>query len=58
MEKDPEKIEQDLLKIFDKEDLVFINHLFMWHGRNTCIARSPKCEQCNIKKFCNEFNKD
>lgn len=51
----PEKIEQDLLKIFPKEYLKDINHLFMWHGRNTCLARNPKCENCTVKKFCKFF---
>ena len=37
-QKEPEKIEQDLLKIFPKEYLKDINHLLVWHGRNTCIA--------------------
>ena len=54
-EKDPEKIEQDLLKIFPKEYLKDINHLLVWHGRNTCIARKPICEKCTIKKYCKEF---
>ena len=52
---DPEKIEQDLLKIFPKEYLKDINHLLVWHGRNTCIARKPKCETCPIKNFCNNY---
>lgn len=56
-EKEPEKIEQDLLKIFDKEDYKDINHLFIWHGRNTCTARNPKCEECVLKKICKEYNK-
>lgn len=51
-ETDPTKIEQDLLKIFPKEFLKDINHLFMWHGRNTCIARHPKCDICPINNFC------
>lgn len=51
-EKMPEKVEQDLLKIFPKEYLKEINHLFVWHGRNTCVARSPKCSTCNIQKLC------
>ena len=51
-ETDPTKIEQDLLKIFPKECLKDINHLFMWHGRNTCIARHPKCDICPINNFC------
>lgn len=54
-EKDPEKIEQDLLKIFDKEDLAFINHLLVWHGRNTCIARKPDCENCTVNSFCKSY---
>ena len=56
-ESDPEKIEQDLLKTFDKKDWVDVNHLFVWHGRYTCIARNPKCESCTIKKYCNEYKK-
>ena len=55
-EVDPLKIEQDLLKIFPKEYLKDINHLFVWHGRNTCDARNPKCEICTLKKYCNTWN--
>ncbi len=51
-ETDPSKIEQDLLKIFPKEYLKDINHLLIWHGRNTCIARNPKCENCTVKHLC------
>ena len=54
-EKEPEKIEQDLLKVFPKEYLKDINHLFVWHGRNTCIARHPKCDHCSIKEFCKSY---
>ena len=43
-ESDPEKIEQDLIKFFPKEYYKDINHLLVWHGRNTCIARKPKCD--------------
>ena len=55
IKKEPEKIEQDLLKIFPKETLKDINHLFVWHGRNCCIARNPKCESCPINKYCNHY---
>lgn len=51
-ENDPTKIEQDLLKIFPKEYLKDINHLFVWHGRKTCDSRNPKCERCSVKAFC------
>lgn len=51
-ETDPLKIEQDLIKIFPKEYFKDINHLFVWHGRNTCIARKPKCNNCPISHYC------
>jgi len=54
-EKEPTKIEKDLLKIFPKEYLKDINHLLVWHGRNTCIARNPKCDVCPINTLCNHF---
>lgn len=50
--KDPEKIEQDLLRIIPKECIKDVNHLLVWHGRNCCIARKPKCNQCPIKIYC------
>ena len=56
-EKEPEKIEQDLLKIFPKEYLKDINHLFVWHGRKTCDSRKPLCEQCTVKDYCKYFRK-
>lgn len=51
-QKEPEKIEQDLIKFFPKEVLKDINHLFVWHGRNTCIARKPKCDTCVVNTYC------
>ena len=54
---DPSKIEKDLLKQFNKSDLKDINHLFVWHGRYTCIARKPKCDICTINEFCEFKNK-
>ncbi len=56
-ESDPSKIEQDLIKIFPKEYLKDINHLFIWHGRNICTARNPKCVDCPIKEYCKSFKK-
>lgn len=56
-ETDPLKIENELLKIFPKQYLKDINHLFMWHGRNICISRNPKCNICPINKYCNNYLK-
>ena len=51
-EKEPEKIEHDLLKTFPKECWKDLNHLLVWHGRNTCVARNPKCDICPISNLC------
>lgn len=57
-EETPEKIEQDLIKKIPQKYFKDVNHLFVWHGRNTCTARSPKCENCTIKNFCKYFKKN
>mgnify|MGYP005783119071 FL=1 len=57
-ESDPEKIEQDLLKIFPKESLKNINHLLVWHGRNTCDSRKPHCDKCSVSQYCNFYKKN
>lgn len=50
--KEPQKIEQDLLKLFPKEYYYDANHILIWHGRNTCKAQNPNCENCCIKHLC------
>ena len=54
---EPVKIEQDLLKIIPKEYYYDVNHLFVWHGRNICIARKPQCEKCPINSYCDFYKK-
>lgn len=56
-EAEPEKVEQDLLKQIPKEYYYDVNHLLVWHGRAICDARKPKCEECPVKKYCDEYNK-
>ena len=56
-ETDPSKIEQDLLKQIDNKYLKDVNHLFIWHGRYTCTARNPKCNECTIKNFCKFYKR-
>ena len=54
-EKEPLKIEIDLLEQIDPKNIKDVNHLFIWHGRKICTARKPNCENCNLKKFCNYY---
>lgn len=54
-EKEPSKIEKDLLKTIPKKYLKDVNHLLVWHGRNLCTAKKPKCEECNLKRECDYY---
>ena len=57
-ESEPTKIEQDLLKVIPKEYYCDVNHLLVWHGRKTCDARKPKCEECPINMYCDFYKND
>lgn len=50
--KDPKKIEEDLIKLLPKEEWINFSHMIIWHGRKVCIARRPKCEICSLRKLC------
>ena len=52
----PNKIEQDLLKLFPYSYLKDVNHLLIYHGRKICTSRSPKCDICPINKCCKYHN--
>lgn len=51
-EEDPDKIEQDLMKILPKEQWILYNIQIITLGRTVCTARSPKCEQCTLRQVC------
>ncbi len=51
-EKNPEKIERDLMDILDKKDWIVFSHLIIDHGRAVCNARKPDCANCVIAEFC------
>lgn len=51
-EEDPVKIEQDLMKLFPQEDWTLLSHLLIFHGRQICIARKPRCGECILAPLC------
>jgi len=53
--KNPEKIEYDLMKTVPKEKWTIFSHQLVYHGRQICIARKPLCERCTIRTMCNYF---
>jgi endonuclease III len=50
--KDPEKIEQDLMRLFPKADWKIIPHLLKAHGQQICTAKKALCEKCPLNKTC------
>ncbi len=51
-EADPAKIEEDLMRLFPQEDWGLLSHLLIFHGRQVCIARRPRCEDCVLAQLC------
>jgi endonuclease III len=49
---DPAKIEPDLMQITPEEKWMKLTDLLIFHGRQVCIARKPKCEICVLNKIC------
>jgi endonuclease-3 len=49
---DPNKIEQDLMKILPKNKWMRITDLLITLGRNVCVARKPKCGKCALNEMC------
>lgn len=56
-ETEPEKVEQDLMKLFPNEQWTMLSHLLIFLGRRTCIARRPQCDLCNLKDVCASTDK-
>ncbi len=48
----PEKIETDLQALVPKRDWIMFPHLIIYHGRQICVARKPKCGECTIADIC------
>ena len=49
---DPQKIEQDLIKLFEKDKWGHVSNLLIAHGRKICDARKPLCPECPAKRIC------
>ena len=54
---DPEKIEQDLMKIFPKDRWTELSHQLVLFGRYFCMAKKPNCNECKIFAYCPTGNK-
>lgn len=56
--KTPLEVEKQLVKHIPTEDISQAHHWLILHGRYTCLARTPKCEKCEITHFCRYYEKN
>ena len=53
----PEKVEQDLMKIIPQDRWIQFSHELIHHGRQVCVARTPRCADCTLEHLCNSADK-
>ena len=51
-ESDPDKIEGDLMRIVPRDRWFSFTYVLIDHGRAICVARKPKCADCQIEELC------
>lgn len=54
---DPDKIEQDLMRIIPRQKWIDFAHQLIHHGRQLCTARQPKCAECPLENLCHAADK-
>jgi endonuclease III len=53
----PEKVEQELIQILPQSRWIDFSHQIIFHGRQVCVARRPKCDCCNLEPLCTSKEK-
>lgn len=51
-EEDPKRIESDLVELVPRDDWIFFSIAMVLHGRYVCVARSPRCAECPLRRLC------
>jgi endonuclease III len=51
-QRDPEKIELDLMALVPREDWTVFSHRLIWFGRQVCLAKDPRCDACELADLC------
>ena len=46
------KVEKDLMKLAPRESWTGLSHMLILHGREICVARKPRCEECALADIC------
>lgn len=53
----PERIEQDMMRLIPQKSWIDFSHRVIYFGRETCIARKPRCADCFLEDICNSKDK-
>ncbi|HXF35896.1 MAG TPA: endonuclease III [Actinomycetota bacterium] len=51
-EKDPDRIERDLMRLVPRDRWFHFTYVLIDHGRQVCVARTPRCEACVVNRLC------
>ncbi|MGM0502665.1 MAG: endonuclease III [Bacillota bacterium] len=52
------EVEEQLMLAIPREKWSLAHHWFIFHGRETCKARNPQCEDCKLQKYCNYYQQE
>ena len=52
-----EKVEQELMHVLPRDRWISFSHQVIQHGRKVCVARNPKCRECNLEPLCRSKDK-
>ncbi|HEY3625641.1 MAG TPA: endonuclease III [Terracidiphilus sp.] len=53
----PQKVEEELMRVLPREKWIDFSHQVIYHGRQVCLARNPKCNICNLEQLCHSKDK-
>jgi endonuclease-3 len=53
----PQEVERELMKVIPQDRWISYSHQVIHHGRKVCVARKPKCQECNLETLCRSKDK-
>lgn len=53
----PQEVEKELMQVLPHDHWISFSHQVIHHGRQVCVARSPKCDRCNLETLCRSNDK-
>lgn len=51
----PDKVSDEVMQKLPRDMWIDAHHILIFHGRQTCLAKNPKCDNCSITKHCNYY---